>query len=321
MREKTLVARSLLALAGVTALLAGCGSKTPVSVAASPSAAASGSPSASPSAGASASGSPTPAVSADPALAAKVPAALASDGRLTVGTDSTYAPNEFLAADGKTVQGFDVDLFDAVAAKLGLKTEYVSAPFPNIIPSVLSGKYEIGVSSFTVDADRLKTVSMVSYFSAGTHWAAAAGNPAGVSPDDACGKRIAVQTGTVQVDDAKARSTACTKAGKKAITLDQYQGQDQATAATVSGKDDAMLADSPVVAYAVQQTGGKLAALGDIYGSAPYGYVLKKGQAEFATALADAVDALIADGTYARLLEHWGVTDGAVSKSQVDAAP
>lgn len=257
-------------------------------------------------------------VSEDPELAAMVPEEVASDGVITVGTDATYAPSEFLAEDGVTVQGFDVDLFDAVAAKLGLETEYTPAPFDNIIPSVESGKYEIGVSSFTINAERMQVVDMVSYFSAGTAWAVRTGNPAGVSQDEACGKKVAVQRGTVQVDDITARSDACTAAGQPPITIDQFQGQDQATAAVVSGKDDAMLADSPVVAYAVEQTGDQLEQLGDIYDAAPYGYVVKKGQDEFAQALSDAVNALIDDGTYAEVLDGWGVGAGAVDRSEVN---
>src|SRR6266700_6344302 len=109
--------------------------------------------------------------SVDQALAANVPAAIKSDGKLLIGTDSTYAPSEFLDTDGKTVIGFDVDLFNAVTAKLGLKTEWQSAKFDAIIPGVTSGKYQIGVSSFTVNSDREKQVTMVSYFSAGVVWA------------------------------------------------------------------------------------------------------------------------------------------------------
>ncbi len=257
-------------------------------------------------------------VSENPDLAKMVPSEIASDGTITVGTDATYAPNEFLAADGKTVEGFDIDLFDAIAAKLGLKTEYVSAPFANIIPSVQSGKYEIGVSSFTVNPERVEVVDMVSYFSAGTAWAAQAGNPSGISPDDACGKPVAVQKGTVQVEDITARSDECTAAGKPAIKIDQYQGQDQATSAVVSGKDDAMLADSPVVAYAVKQTGDKLEPLGDIYDAAPYGYAIKKDQGDFAQAVADAVNELIEDGTYADVLKDWGVDQGGVESAEVN---
>jgi len=257
--------------------------------------------------------------SVDEALAAKVPAAIKSDGKLAIGTDPTYAPNEFLEADGKTVTGFDVDLFKAVAAKLGLETEWQSATFDAIIPGVQSGKYEMGISSFTINDERKQQVNMVSYFTAGTQWGTKTGNPTGVQPDDACGKKVAVQTNTVQdTEDLPKRDQACKSAGKSAITIDSYQDQGQATAAVVSGKDDAMLADSPVLAYAVKQTNGQLELLGDIYDAAPYGYVIKKDQTEFAQAVADAVQALITDGTYKTILDKWGVGAGAIDNPAVN---
>ncbi|MGW4501042.1 ABC transporter substrate-binding protein [Micromonospora sp. NPDC004336] len=256
---------------------------------------------------------PSVTASADSALAAKVPDAVKADGVIKVGTDSTYAPAEFLDADGKTVVGFDVELFNAVAQKLGLQVEYEPAPFDSILPGVDSGKYEVGVSSFTINAERLKTVNMVSYFSAGTQWATKPGNPAKVDPDNACGKKIAVQVGTVQLDDVTARSKRCTDAGKPAIAIEQYQAQSDATAAVVSGKNDAMLADSPVGAYAVKQSNGRLELLGDIYESAPYGYAVKKDQAAFAEVLKEAVAAVIADGTYETALKKWGVEGGAIT--------
>lgn len=262
------------------------------------------------------SGAPAPSASADTALADKVPAAIKSAGKIVIGTDSSYAPSEFLDADGKTVKGFDVDLFNAVAQKLNLKTEWQSATFDSIIPGVTSGKYTIGVSSFTVNPDRLKEATMVSYFSAGTQWAAKAG--ATIDIENACGKKIAVQTATVQVDDITARSKKCTDAGKPKITIDQYQAQSDATNAVVTGKDDAMLADSPVCAYAVKQTNGQLALVGEIYDSAPYGYVLSKDQAEFGTAVEGALESLIKDGTYAKILGNWGVEAGAITDPAVN---
>jgi len=258
------------------------------------------------------------AVKADSGLAAKVPKTISSDGIIKSGTDATYAPNEFLDKDGKTVIGFDVDLFRAVAAKLGLKAEVSPAPFNAIIPGVSSGKYEIGVSSFTISSDREKQTNMVSYFSAGTQWASKKGNPDNVDPNNACGKKIAVQKATVQADDVTARSATCTSAGKPAIQVDQYQGQDQATAAVVSGKDQAMLSDSPVIAYGVVQTDGQLQKLGAIYDSAPYGYVVAKKDTAFADALAGAMNALIKDGTYKKILDSWYVGDGAMSNAQVN---
>jgi len=260
---------------------------------------------------------PAASASADTSLADKVPADIKSAGKLVIGTDSTYAPSEFLDADGKTVIGFDVDLFNAVAQKLGLTTEWQSATFDSIIPGVTSKKYGAGVSSFTINKDRLKQVTMVSYFNAGTQWAAKTG--ATIDPADACGKKIAVQTSTVQADDIAARSKKCTDAGKAKITVDQYQAQSDATNAVVTGKDDAMLADSPVCAYAVKQTNGQLALLGDIYDSAPYGYVLPKDQADtMAVAVQGALKALIADGTYKTILAKWGVDAGAITDPTVN---
>jgi polar amino acid transport system substrate-binding protein len=292
------------ALASAAVLVAGCGGGTSDS-------------GSSGSAGASSAAAPSSA-KADPALAAKVPSSIKSDGVLLVGSDTTYAPSEFVAADGTTIQGFDVDLFNLVAQKLGLKAKFETAPFDNIIAGVGSQKYEIGVSSFTINADREAQANMVSYFNAGTQWMTKKGNPDKVDLASACGKRIAVQKATVQVDDITARSQKCTAAGKPEITVDQYDAQSDATAAVVSGKDQAGLADLPVIVYAVQQTKGQLQLLGDAYGAAPYGYVVKKDQADFAQALASAVKSLIDDGSYGKALKKWGVQAGAITDPAVN---
>jgi polar amino acid transport system substrate-binding protein len=268
----------------------------------------------------SSSSASLPKESADQSLASQVPASIKSDGVITVGSDTTYAPSEFIAADGTTIEGFDVDLFQLVAQKLGLKAQFQTASFDSIIAGVGSGKYEMGVSSFTINAEREAQVNMVSYYNAGTQWSTKKGNPQKVQPDSACGKKIAVQKATVQVDDITKRSKDCTSKGKPAITIDQYDAQSDATAAIVSGKDDAGLADSPVMAYAVKQTNGQLELLGDIYDSAPYGYVVKKDQTQFADAVSKAVQAVIDDGNYKKVLDKWGVAAGAIDKSQVNPA-
>ncbi len=256
--------------------------------------------------------------SVDAALAAKVPQKIKDAGKIVVGSDASYAPNEFLADDGKTVQGMDVDLFTAVAAKLGLKAEFQNAGFDTIILGVTSGKYDVGVSSFTINDERKKSVNMVSYFNAGTQWAVKSGNPKKVDPDNACGLNIGVQKGTVQIDDLTARSKKCTDAGKPAIKQIIDADQSKVTASVISGKSDAMLADSPVGLYAVKQTNGQLEALGDIYDAAPYGFVVPKDQTDFAQAIADALKAMAADGSYKAALDKWGNDTGSISDFAVN---
>ena len=174
------------------------------------------------------------------------------------------------------------------------------------------------MSSFTINAEREKQVNMVSYFDAGTMWAVPTGNPGGVTVEDPCGKNIAVQKATVQAEEIEATDKKCQADGKAAINIQPYNLQSDATTAVVSGKSDAMLADSPVTAYAIQQSGGKLEQLGDIYGTAPYGVVVAKDQTEFADAISGAINELIADGTYQQILDNWGVGSGAISKSVVN---
>ena len=254
------------------------------------------------------------------AYASMLPPSIKGIGTITIATDASYAPNEFIGTDGTTVEGMDVDLGNAIAKELGLTTKFVNSPFNSIIPALQSGKYQLGMSSFTDNKDREKVVDFVTYFTAGTTWAVQTGNPMKVNIDGACGLKIAVQTGTVQVDDVNARSVACTKAGKRAITIEKYQLQTDATTAVVSGKDVAMLADSPVTGYAVSQSAGKLQLLGQSYGDAPYGIAVPQHSGTFKDAILAALKTLISNGTYNTILTKWGVQTGAISTPVINGA-
>ncbi|TWF97953.1 ABC transporter substrate-binding protein [Kitasatospora viridis] len=292
------------ALTATAALTAGCGSSG-----------SSGGTGAKP--GASA----IPAPSAVASLAALVPADVKAGGKLVVATDASYAPNEFKDAGGNIV-GMDVDLAKAIAQTLGLTADVQNATFDSIIPGMTAKKYQMSLSSFTDTKDREASVDMVTYFSAGTGTAVKKGNPSKVDPTDLCGKKVAVQTGTTQADEIKnTLNPACQKAGKPTIPNDgdKFDLQTDVTTALVSGRDDAMLADSPVVDYAVQQTGGQLQTLGDVTDTAPYGVVLPKGT-DLTKAVQGAVQALMADGTYQAILTKWGVQAGAVTTSTIDGA-
>ena len=259
-----------------------------------------------------------PQSSVDAALAAKVPADIKSAGSITVGTDASYAPNEFFDTDGKTIIGMDVDLGQAIGAKLGLKVNFANASFDGIIPAVQSGKYQLAMSSFTDNTDREKIVDMVTYFTAGTSLAVKKG--ATLNVDDLCGHKMAVQKGTVQLDDLNARSKKCTDAGKAKIDITTFQLQTDVSLAVVSGRAEGFLADSPVTAYAVKQSNGAMEITGQSYDDAPYGIAVPKGKGEFAQAVLGALQALQADGTYLTILKKWGVEAGAITDFKINGA-
>jgi polar amino acid transport system substrate-binding protein len=262
-------------------------------------------------------GSVSATVSAQASLATLVPAKIKTAGKLIVGTNPPYSPNEYKDANGKIV-GFDVDLMDATAKVLGLTTTYTESDFDKIIPSVTAGTYDVGMSSFTDTKEREKSVDFTTYFSAGILWASPSGKT--VDPDNACGLKVSVQTTTTEdTDDVPARSKACTDAGKPAIQKIQFDSQDDATNAVILGKADAMSADSPVTAYAIKQSGGKLQAAGKTTEAAPYGWPVAKGST-LAQALQKALQSLIDNGTYDQICKKWGVDSGEIKTSAINGA-
>lgn len=256
-------------------------------------------------------------VAKDDALAKELPDAVRTAGVLKIGIDPTYAPNEYKDNSGNPI-GWEVELANAIAAKLGLKAQYEVAKFDNIIPSITGGRYDMGMSSFTDTTEREKQVDFVNYYSAGIEWASPKGKT--VDPDNACGLKVGVQSTTYEdTDEVPAKSKACTDAGKAAIQKFQYDAQDSATNALILGQIDAMSADSPVTAYAIKQSGGKLQQAGTTFDVAPYGIPVAKGS-KLGPVLQKTVQALIDDGTYGSILSKWGVDGGAVKSAGLNQA-
>ncbi|MET8874509.1 ABC transporter substrate-binding protein [Nocardia sp. NPDC004604] len=249
--------------------------------------------------------------------AALLPDKIKQEGKLVVGVNTPYQPNEYKDPSGKIV-GFDVDLMDAVAATLGLKADYQESSFEKIIPAIQAGTYDVGMSSITDSKEREQSVDFTTYFNAGSQWAQQSGKP--VDPDNACGKRVAVQATTVQdTDEIPARSKKCEAAGKPAIDKKSFDEQSAATNALVLGQVDAMSADSPVTAYAIKKSDGKIEAAGKVFDSAPYGWAIPKGSA-LGKALQAAVQHLIDNGKYLEITKNWGVQEGAITKSVINGA-
>ncbi|MBT1162047.1 MULTISPECIES: ABC transporter substrate-binding protein [Bifidobacterium] len=259
----------------------------------------------------------TSSIKKDDAIASLLPDSVAGDGTLTVGTDTSYAPAEFLAEDGKTAVGFDVDLSKALAAVFGLKETTVSSTFDSIIPSVGS-KYDIGISSFTVTPERMEAVDFVTYFKAGSTWVVRKGNPDKVDTANLCGVKVAVQTGTTQEEEVNKANEQCKADGKDAIDIQSSKLQTDVTTAVASGKASIFYADSPVAGYAISQTGDTLETLGDDTGVTPEAVAIKKGDSATAEAVQKAIQKLMDDGTYGKILDAWGVKSGAIDKAEIN---
>jgi polar amino acid transport system substrate-binding protein len=259
-------------------------------------------------------------VGKDSTVAAEVPSKIKSAGTVTVATDATYAPNEFVGSNGKTLMGWDVALGQAIGKVMGVNWKFVNATFDTIIPGLQSGKYGVGMSSFSVTPERLKVVDFVSYFTAGTSfYVKAQGGPTINSLADLCGHSVGVERGTTQAADATSQNSKCKSAGKSGVSVHVYPDQNAANLAIQSGRQQVGMADSPVAAYIVKQSNGQFKLTGKPYNTAPYGIAVPKGSGLDKPVLA-ALKVLMTNGKYKAILTKWGISEGAITNPKINGA-
>jgi polar amino acid transport system substrate-binding protein len=263
----------------------------------------------------------TAASGVDKSAAALVPANIKAKGTVNVAADATYAPNEFIGPDGHTVVGMDADLAKAIFPLLGLKVNVVNATFLTIIPGLISGKFDVGMSSFTDNATREKQVNFVDYFKAGTSFfEKSSGGPTVTNLNSLCGLKVAVESTTTEQADATGQAAKCKKEHRTPDSVLPYPTQTDANLALSSGRAQVSMADSPVAAYQVKQSAGKFKLVGQAYGVSPYGIAVPKADGTLDKAILDAVKDLVADGRYAAILKTWGVQSGADTHPALNGA-
>jgi polar amino acid transport system substrate-binding protein len=261
-----------------------------------------------------------PAVSENSALAAAVPSAIKSAGTLTVAMDATYAPDEFVASNGSTIVGMDADLADSIGQVLGLKVTLVNATFATILPALQSGKFTLGMSSFTDEKVREKQVNFVDYFVAGEGYYVASNSsfrPNGLAA--LCGHSVSVESGTTEQSDAQAQAKTCKKHKKGAVKVLSFGTQSEANLAVSSGRANVGFADSQIAQYIVAQSNGEFRSTGKAFETAPYGIAVPKGTT-LDKSVQGAIKVLMNDGTYLKILKKWGISAGAVTSAPINGA-
>ena len=311
MFKRTVRSASWLGVVATAAIaVAACGSSSSSSSTSSSSASASSAAGT----GVSASGVYAPA-------AALVPASVKSKGTVIVAADATYAPNEFIASDGHTVIGFDADLAHALFPLIGLKANVVNATFDTIIPGLTSGKFDVGMSSFTDTKAREAQVNFIDYFTAGESFygLSTSGNKV-TSLSSICGLTVAVESGTTEESDAQTQSKTCVTDHKPSVKVLVFPDQNSANLAVASARAQLGFADSPVSAYVVTQSHGKFKLEGPSFSNAPYGIAVPKSSGTLDKAILVALQFMVKNGQYATILKKWGLEGGADDAPAINGA-
>jgi polar amino acid transport system substrate-binding protein len=259
-------------------------------------------------------------VQVDRQLHDRLPAPIRQSGVIRLATDPSYAPMESYARDGRTIVGFEPDLAAALASVLGVRSEMVAADFGAALDGARSGTYDGVLSAMTDTAEREKKADFVNYFAAGTSIVVQRGNPHGIADlKDLCGQVVAVETATVQVDLLRRAQSRCRT---RRIDVHTYKTNADALLQLRTGRAVAVLNDTPPAAHLItdQQTKANYQLASNVqYEPGLYGIAVAKGNTALRNALRDALERLIRSGTYAELLQRWGLTTGAVTASTVNA--
>ena len=235
---------------------------------------------------------------------------LLTPGTLTVGSDTTYPPQEYIDTTTNKPAGFDIDLITAIAQRMGLQVHVVTTSFDTIIDSLVAKRFDVVISAVSVTPAREQKVDFVPYFNAGESLLVQNGNPDHITQlSDLCGQKVGVQNGTIEQSDMQTASTACTKAGKQAIQMTVLTNQTDVIQLLATNRVVATYQDSPVTDYYIKLNPGKFTVGGSVINAGPEGIVIRKGDTSMFNAVNTAFQQLRANGTYQSLINKWNLGD------------
>ena len=248
------------------------------------------------------------------------PAVAADD--IKAGSITNSPPMISYASDGTTLQGAIVDLAAAMSREMGRTIAFESIPFKGLLPAMEAKRIDITFTLMNDTPEREKVVDFVDFFNLGTMLLIQKGNPQHVdSLETLCGKTVSTVQGSTQVALVDETNAECSAAGKPAIDNLQYAQPSDARLQVQTGHVAAFLGNTPVMVYLAKTAGdGTIfdVVRGHEYQPVPLGIGVAKSNTALRDALQKSLDALIADGTYRRILEKHGVESGAVTSATIN---
>lgn len=266
---------------------------------------------------AQAQGDPSLAETAQPALVKLLPPSVAASKTLILGVALGSPPDDFRDAQGN-VAGWEIDLLRAATQALGIALDIRPTTFDALIPGLQAHRFDVATGQMGVTEVREKVIDQLGWLLGNELFAALADNPIKVnSLDDLCGVTVATTRGSREAEFARLHQPDCEKLGKKPIDLLVFNDGASAADAMLSKRAELFWVGSTAVSYFVAQSKGKTKVVGHYTDLAYIGVGMPKGS-DMAPALQAAVQHLMDDGTYAKIIKKWGLEDGAVKTAPLN---
>lgn len=255
------------------------------------------------------------------AAAGEIPAAIRSAGVLKLSINATFAPMEFKDPETNTFKGLDIDLVDALAAKLNLKVERTDGMFAQLIPALTTGRTDFILSGISDTPQRQETMDFVDYMRGGAQFYVLTSSTV-KDPVELCGKKVATIRSTAYPAQVKEWSDkTCVGAGKAPIEVVGTESSPDARLQLKQGRVEAAVQGGETIAFTSKQEGGIYRVIGTPLAILYYGAAFRKADASFRDAVADALQGLIDDGTYGKIFAKWELTEFAIPKIMINGQP
>lgn len=253
----------------------------------------------------------------------ELPEAVRKAGKLVVGSQLASPPVTFLKDDGKTIDGVNADLAAELSEELGVPIEFQQISFASLTPSLQSGKIDAAFDMMSDNPERRETFDFVDYLHNGLTYLVKKDNPEGIeSVKDLCGASVAGVRGTSLVTYAEEASAACETDSKDAIEVRQFANANDARLQVQNGKSVAFLGQTPIMLYLAKTAndGNLFSAVTDPdYKVETLGITVAKDDTALRDVLQKALQSLIDNGDYAKVLDGYGLSELALDEATVNA--
>lgn len=249
---------------------------------------------------------------------AELPPAIVQKGSIVFANVPNYPPLEFRDPATGELTGFDIELGAAIAGKLKLKAVWQETSFDQMIAALQTGRVDAILSGMSDVATRHDAASFVDYLRTAPQFLIQQSRAGEFREATAlCGRKVGASRRTLFPKNIASWSDA--NCGANSIVFVGTDGSADARTQLKQGRIDAAVQGNETLPYVIDQEKGAFQALGAPFGGSLNGIALPIKEEGLQQAVAGALDALIADGSYAKLLAKWNLSPNALEKATINA--
>ena len=247
---------------------------------------------------------------------------LAASEPIVAAVVPNYPPLEFKDPATGQLTGFDIELGEALATRAGTKIRWQETSFDQMMSALATGRVTIIISGMSDSPERRDSVRFIDYLKTGPQFYALKDRAAAL-PDMAalCGKRVGASRRTTFPAEISQWSDAnCIKRGKPSIVVMGTDGSADARMQLRQGRVDAAVQGAETLGYLMSQEPNAYGTIGKVFGSQYQGIAIDRRNEATLRQIGDAMSALIAEGTYAKIAAKWRLGEFAVQELLIDGA-